>query len=406
MRYKILLAGNNDTIINDFFSQLDDRVEFLTTSLRRDDILTHITYFQPDILCYCGYNETWESVNKIAMLKQRLDEEDIAVAVTGAEEDLNVFLREGFAVANLTIPKPQRSSEIVDRIVKYMEETGRAARKQMEAGLLATMPQPRAAQTRTPFTQAGAAAQAQAGTPFTQAGAAAQAQTGTPFTQAGAAAQAQAGTPFTQAGAAAQAQAGTPFTQAGTAAQAQTGTPFTQAGTAAQAQAGATPHMAQAAQDQPQPTGSAPDASPHINPSSLLHEVNAFFDSHERKHILVIDDNPTMLKVIQDHLHEEYEVATAISARVARRFLSNKKTDLILLDYEMPDTDGPSLLAELRKSPATKDIPVIFVTGATERHKIAQALVMKPQGYLLKPIDRGKLLAAINKVLRGPENGK
>lgn len=119
----------------------------------------------------------------------------------------------------------------------------------------------------------------------------------------------------------------------------------------------------------------------------------------ERKHILVVDDNALMLKVIKEHLRNEYDVATAISGKIALRFLAKKKTDLILLDYEMPEEDGPTVLGKLREIDSVKDVPVIFLTGISERDKIKKALSMKPQGYLLKPIERQALLDAIHKYL-------
>lgn len=118
-----------------------------------------------------------------------------------------------------------------------------------------------------------------------------------------------------------------------------------------------------------------------------------------KKHILVVDDNPMMLKLIKEHLHEKYDVATAVSGRVALKFLKRRTTDLILLDYIMPEENGLSILEKLRAKEATKDIPVIFLTGVTERKKIKEALILKPQGYLLKPVDRDKLLEEIEKLI-------
>lgn len=119
----------------------------------------------------------------------------------------------------------------------------------------------------------------------------------------------------------------------------------------------------------------------------------------QRKHILVIDDDIRMLKTIKEHLHADYDVATAVSGKIAMKFLETKSTDLILLDYEMPEEKGPDVLAKLRANPGTQDVPVVFLTGTTERDKIAKALVQKPQGYLLKPIDREKLAETIAKVM-------
>lgn len=119
----------------------------------------------------------------------------------------------------------------------------------------------------------------------------------------------------------------------------------------------------------------------------------------QRKHILVIDDNTMMLKMMKEHLHDRYDVATAASGRVALKFLERKKTDLIILDYEMPEESGPVVLEKLRASEATRDIPVIFLTGVTESRKIKEALALKPQNYLLKPVDREKLLDIIAKTI-------
>jgi CheY-like chemotaxis protein len=121
-----------------------------------------------------------------------------------------------------------------------------------------------------------------------------------------------------------------------------------------------------------------------------------------KKHILVVDDDVLMLKLIKDYLHDKYEVATATSGRVALKFLEKKKTDLILLDYEMPDEKGPEVLEKIRENEALNDIPVVFLTGITERNKIQRALVLNPQGYLLKPIDCNKLIETIEKYVGVP----
>ena len=119
----------------------------------------------------------------------------------------------------------------------------------------------------------------------------------------------------------------------------------------------------------------------------------------ERKHVLIIDDDPVMLKLVNGQLREHYDVATAISGSLALKFLEKKHTDLILLDYEMPGDNGPTVLKKLRNNPETKDIPVVFLTAMTERSKIEDVLALKPQGYLLKPIEREKLYQVISNVI-------
>ena len=118
-----------------------------------------------------------------------------------------------------------------------------------------------------------------------------------------------------------------------------------------------------------------------------------------RKHVLVVDDDVRMLKVIKEHLHEKYDVATAVSGKLALRFLEKKKTDLVILDYEMPGEDGASVLAQIREAGETKNLPVIFLTGVTDKDRIAKILGLKPQGYLLKPIEKEKLLDAVSPIL-------
>lgn len=122
-------------------------------------------------------------------------------------------------------------------------------------------------------------------------------------------------------------------------------------------------------------------------------------DLPRKKHILVVDDNVMMLKLIKEHLHEKYDVATAVSGKVALKFLERRTTDLILLDYIMPQENGIAILEKLRAKEETKDIPVIFLTGVTERKKIKEALSLKPQGYLLKPVDHDKLIEEIAKFI-------
>lgn len=122
-------------------------------------------------------------------------------------------------------------------------------------------------------------------------------------------------------------------------------------------------------------------------------------EQNERKHVLVVDDDPMQLKLIKEYLHESYDVATAISGKVARKFLENKKTNFILLDYNMPEEDGPAFLEKLRESGNYEDLPVVFLTGVTDKEKIKNALLCKPQGYLLKPIDKDKLLGTIEKFI-------
>ncbi len=144
---------------------------------------------------------------------------------------------------------------------------------------------------------------------------------------------------------------------------------------------------------------SAPVPPPAPSPAPAAAAPATPSEGSDKKHILVIDDDPMMLKLIREYLKADYQVATAINGRTAHKFLETRSTDLILLDYEMPGDNGPVVLKQLRENPATASIPVIFLTGITERDKIQEALAQKPQGYMLKPIDHDKLMVAVKKFL-------
>ncbi|MCI8448595.1 MAG: response regulator [Eubacterium sp.] len=149
-----------------------------------------------------------------------------------------------------------------------------------------------------------------------------------------------------------------------------------------------------------------PDVTPRTmeeqRTQALLNNIDSLFsgtDANGRKHILVVDDDFRMLKLIKRYLEDSYDIATAINGKVALKFLENKMTSLILLDYEMPGDNGPAVLEKIRANPMTSNIPVIFLTGINDRKKIQQVLSLKPQGYLLKPIDHDKLVDAIKNTI-------
>jgi CheY-like chemotaxis protein len=119
-----------------------------------------------------------------------------------------------------------------------------------------------------------------------------------------------------------------------------------------------------------------------------------------RHRILVIDDATIVHKAIKGYLDAEYEVATAISGKIALRYLQTKVVSLILLDYEMPEMDGPAVLMRLRSDPALATIPVVFLTGINDVEKIKNALALKPQGYLLKPVDKTALISKMHEIIK------
>lgn len=299
MKYKVLLTGHNDSAIDDFFMQMSDNFEVVTTSTRFADITRHITFFKPDIFVFCIYNETREDLTQIANLKFRLSNNKTPLVIIGLKEDCDEFLQIATNAPDLILHRPLSVAVIQEKIIALVKDS-------------------RFKKAIDEKAEERAAASAQ---------------------------------------------------------------------TDAASGSGSRLAIDRNSIDELMDRLAAP--GPVTGPIPSV--------PGKRKHVLVVDDNAMMLKMLKEHLHDKYDVATAASGRVALKFLERKTTDLILLDYEMPDESGPAVLEQLRASEHTKDIPVIFLTGVTDTKKIKEALSLKPQNYLLKPVDRDKLLDTIAK---------
>ena len=116
----------------------------------------------------------------------------------------------------------------------------------------------------------------------------------------------------------------------------------------------------------------------------------------QKKRILVVDDDGTMLRTIKSWLSEKYQVFMVNSGMAAITFLAKNQVDLILLDYEMPITTGPKVLEMLRSDPSTSSIPVMFLTVKGDKESVMQVLSLKPEKYLLKTMPPAELIANID----------
>lgn len=120
--------------------------------------------------------------------------------------------------------------------------------------------------------------------------------------------------------------------------------------------------------------------------------------------ILVIDDNPMLLRTVKEMLYGSYNVAIATSGNQAYDQIAIRIPDLILLDYEMPFQNGGELFKKFREDKALAGIPIIFFTGSSDLETVSKLLSLKPDGYMLKPPSKAKLVALIEKTLgRNPE---
>ena len=137
-----------------------------------------------------------------------------------------------------------------------------------------------------------------------------------------------------------------------------------------------------------------------VNVKELGREMHKVVEKEEvrlqKKRILVVDDDGTMLRTIKSWLSEKYQVFMVNSGVSAITFLAKNQVDLILLDYEMPVTPGPKVLEMLRSESATSDIPVMFLTVKSDKESVMQVLSLKPEKYLLKTMPPAELVANID----------
>ena len=138
----------------------------------------------------------------------------------------------------------------------------------------------------------------------------------------------------------------------------------------------------------------------------LLHidyEVNSQIlkgPERNRKCILLVDDSPMQLRILNELLKRDYDVQMATSGAKALTLLGQRLPDLIFLDYDMPECDGRMTLQMIREIEEAKDIPVVFLTGLNDGKHIRAVLDLHPAGYLLKPANSKMINAAIRKYLK------
>lgn len=119
-------------------------------------------------------------------------------------------------------------------------------------------------------------------------------------------------------------------------------------------------------------------------------------DADTKKHILIVDDDRTILKMLKTALSDKYDITTMVNGIMVEKFIEAKKVDLVILDYEMPIETGADVFRKIKSNPKAQHIPVCFLTGISEREKIMEVMALKPHGYLLKPIDMDMLSATIS----------
>lgn len=119
-------------------------------------------------------------------------------------------------------------------------------------------------------------------------------------------------------------------------------------------------------------------------------------DTVSRPTILAVDDSPDNLWLLSGLLKEKYRVKMASSGEKALQIIhSDVPPDLILLDVMMPGLSGHDVCRQLKASPATRDIPIIFLTAMVGTEHENSGLEMGAADFITKPINPPIVLARV-----------
>jgi CheY-like chemotaxis protein len=120
-----------------------------------------------------------------------------------------------------------------------------------------------------------------------------------------------------------------------------------------------------------------------------------------RKKILVIDDEPELIKAVEIRLKSiGYEVALSYDGRAGIDKAKEIKPDLILLDLVMPIMDGYVVANELKDDPETKHIPIIILTASRRKDLKARCRELGVASFIMKPFETSDLLNMVKAILK------
>src|SRR5262245_19387925 len=113
-----------------------------------------------------------------------------------------------------------------------------------------------------------------------------------------------------------------------------------------------------------------------------------------RKRVLVVDDNPINLEIIEEILAGEYEILMTDNGPDALRLAARHRPCVALLDIMLPGLDGYAICRQLRATPGLSDMRIVMVSAKAMPSERARGFDAGADDYVTKPFDDGDLLAA------------
>ncbi|MCL2055155.1 MAG: response regulator [Oscillospiraceae bacterium] len=120
--------------------------------------------------------------------------------------------------------------------------------------------------------------------------------------------------------------------------------------------------------------------------------------------VLVVDDSKENVDGLRSILDNEYKVMVALGGEKALEIMEKHKPDMVLLDVYMPGLNGMDVLERMRDNPALENIPVIFITGASDSYNEKRGLMLGAVDYISKPYDADVVAIKVRNHLANKNN--
>lgn len=134
----------------------------------------------------------------------------------------------------------------------------------------------------------------------------------------------------------------------------------------------------------------------------LVDKVNEVLEKsneqRNKKKVLLVDDEPESLLFYKSALEGDYSVVTLNSSKLALEYLQKYVPDLIILDYQMPLFNGRALYQMISKMERLAEVPVVFLTGTTEKEVLLECAAMHPRAVVLKSTGKEGLLEKVRDI--------
>lgn len=141
-----------------------------------------------------------------------------------------------------------------------------------------------------------------------------------------------------------------------------------------------------------------------VSQETLIQKVNEAYEGKKLENnkptVLMIDDDMSFLKHMNNLIKEHYNVIMINSAKLAISYMSSHTPDVIILDYQMPLYNGANMLNIFQRSNRQRNIPVIILSGTLNRKALENCFPYNPFAFLAKPVEKELLIENIEAALK------